>query len=100
MVLVQDTTQVRQTKDLSNKFRLVAHFQYLKSNSSHHTLISNGSHISLDDYNNDSKIDRCLSQDCLYIFNLTLIYTLTTRTLNIQTNYNGDPTLKGLIIID
>lgn len=102
MILTQKTENVRSTKDLSNRFTLVAgfHFDTQRSNSTHRLYSANGNHISIENYNNDTKIDLCLSQGCDYVFNMLLTSTVNTRTLSLNVTYGGGVGLTELLIID
>lgn len=102
MVLTQDTENVRSTKELNNRFTLVAgfHFDAARSNSTHKYYSAAGNHISLNDYNNNAKIDLCLSQGCDYVFNMLLTSTVNTRTLALNVTYGGGPTLNEQIWIE
>jgi hypothetical protein len=72
--MMQNTDNVRSTKDLGSLYTLVAAFHYDsgRSNTTHKLYSSAGNHLSLSDYNNNQKIDQCLSQNCLYVFSLLL----------------------------
>lgn len=102
MILTQNTENVKSTKDLGNKFTLVAGFHYdaQRSNSTHKLYSANGQHISLSDYNIDTKIDQCLQQGCNYIFNLLLTQTPSTRTLAMNVTYAGGSGLMEQISIN
>lgn len=102
MILTQNTENVRSTKDLGNKFTLVAGFHYdaQRSNTTHKLYSANGQHISLSDYNIDSKIDQCLQQGCNYVFNLLLTQTASTRTLSVNVTYAGGNALNEHISIN
>lgn len=102
MIFLQNTEHVRQTKDLNDRFTLVSGFHYdqQRSNATHRLYSSTGAHISLDDYNNNSKIDLCVSQGCDYVFNLLLTVTGGTRSLTITVSYGGGLGLNGLFVID
>lgn len=99
---MQNTDNVVQTKNLDNKFILVAGFHYdqQRSNATHKLYSATGSHISLDDYNNDTKIDHCVTQGCDYVFNLLLTITGGTRSLTINVSYGGGAGLNGLFTIN
>lgn len=74
---------MRQTKDLGNIFQLVAGFKFdsQKSTDDVQYYRAVASILSIKDYNDDSKINQCLSQGCQYNINLLLRLTPTTRTL-------------------
>jgi alpha-glucosidase (family GH31 glycosyl hydrolase) len=73
-VLLQDTTTVRQTKDLGNVFRVVGAFflDTRRSNSTVKYYRSSTSMIGIKDYNDQNKIATCISQGCEYVFNMLL----------------------------
>ncbi len=100
--MTQKTDNVRTSKDLTNKFTLVVGFHYDngRSNSTHKYYSAAGNHISLNDYNNNNKIDSCVAQGCDYVFNLLLTSTVNTRTLAVNVTYGGAPGLNELIEID
>lgn len=80
---MQDADRVRSTKDLDNKFTLVAalHFDSIRSNSTVKVYNCSGSHISLDDYNSDHKIDQCIALGCEYALSLMLKMQGTSGSL-------------------
>lgn len=90
-VLTQNTESVRSTKDLDNRFTLVAglHFDTQRSNATFKYYSATGNHISLSDYNNNSKIDLCLTQGCDYVFSILLTSTVNTRSLALNVTYGG-----------
>lgn len=96
MILTQNVSNVRQTKDLDNNFTLIASFRLDSSvsNSTHKYYSAFGSHISISDYNNDAKIDQCISQNCEYTFSLLLASTSNVRTLSINVTYVGQAGLS------
>lgn len=102
MILTQKAETVRSTNDLSNTFTLVVgfHFDNQRSNSTHRLYSANGNHISIENYNNDTKVDLCLSQGCDYIFNMLLISTVNVRTLSLNVTYGGGAGLNELLILD
>ena len=72
MVLIQNTDNVKSTKDLGNDFHLVGGFFYnsRKSDEDIQFYEAQGSHISISDYNDETKVTLCLSEGCEYTFNL------------------------------
>jgi hypothetical protein len=101
-VLTQNTDNVRSTKDLTNRFTLVAglHYDSQRSNSTFKLYSAAGNHISLNDYNNNSKIDLCLTQGCDYVFNLLLSSSAQVRSLAMNVTYGGSAGLNEEIVID
>lgn len=101
-VLTQNTDTVRSTKDLDNRFTLVAglHFDAQRSNATFRYYSASGNHISLNNYNDNTKIDLCLTQGRDYVFNLLLTSTVSTRSLALNVTYGGGSGLNELIIID
>lgn len=102
LILTQNTDNVQSTKDLGNTFTLVGgfHLDTRRSNGTHKIYESTGVHISLDDYNNDRKIDSCIAHGCDYVFTTVLTSTSNSRVLSLTVNYGGDATLIGLLVID
>lgn len=101
-ILTQNAENVRTSQDLTNRFTLVAGFHYdaQRSNSTHKYYSTAGNHISLNDYNDDHKIDLCLTQGCDYVFNMLLTETINTRSLGLNVTYAGGNGLNEEIIID
>lgn len=90
MILTQNTDNVKSTKDLDNVFILTATFtKDATSNATHLYYSSAGTHISLKDYNENSKIEACLSLTCEYFFNLLVSQNPQSTTLTVNTNYVG-----------
>lgn len=58
VILMQDTDQVLSTKDLDNNFNLVAGFKRdsRRSNATHQIFEATGIHISIGDYNDETKL--------------------------------------------
>lgn len=104
LILTQNTENVLSTKDLGNVFTLVGgyHLDTRRSNTTHRIYESTGVHISLDDYNNDKKIDSCIAHGCDYVFTTVLTTAIQTdsKVLTLSVNYAGDATLIGLLVID
>lgn len=65
-ILVQDVTSVVNTKQLNNRFNIYAGFRYdsRRSNGTHKVFEAVGNILSLKDYNDDSKLNLCLSENC------------------------------------
>jgi hypothetical protein len=65
---------VRQTKDLGNIFQLVAGFKLDQSKSTDQLKYyrSVGDILSIQNYNNDDLVSRCLTQGCVYTLNFVL----------------------------
>lgn len=66
MILMQNTDKVRSTKDLDNQFHMVAGFHYdsKKSDPDHKLYEAQGSHISISDYNDETRVNFCITQGC------------------------------------
>lgn len=81
--MTQDTSLVRQTKDLGNIFQLVGGFKLDQSKSTDQIKYyrSSATILSIKDFNDDLKINQCLSQGCQYNFNFILTVTQNSRTL-------------------
>ncbi len=59
--MLQDTKNVRKTSQLNNRFELYAGFKFnsKKSNETHRYYNAVGSLLSIQDYNDETKIDLC-----------------------------------------
>jgi len=78
---MQDTISVTKTRQLTNVFELIGGL-YLESTNSSSTISSgSGSMMSIQNYNDESKLSSCLSQGCQYLFNLSFVQTPTTSQL-------------------
>jgi len=64
--MLQDTTSVKNARDLTNFFEIVAGFTLMSQSETKTLFTANGSIISVQDLNNDTKINGCLSQGCNY----------------------------------
>jgi alpha-glucosidase (family GH31 glycosyl hydrolase) len=95
LIMMQNTTSVRQTKYLNNRFILRSgmYFDGNKSNESQKVYTGNGSILSIKDLNDDVKITQCLSQGCEYFFKIILTVSSTSSQLEINCTYKG---LSGL----
>lgn len=100
MILAQDTGKVTSTKDLDNVFYMVAgfHFDQRRSDENHKVYEAQGSHISIFDYNDNTRVSLCLSEGCEYTFNLVLETTSSTRTLAVTVGYAGGFALNNKLI--
>ena len=101
MVLTQNTDRVSSSKDLDNVFHMVmgCHFENTLSNATHKIYVAGGSHLSIRDYNDETKLEFCILEGCQYTFGLRLEVTQNTRTLRIDTSYAGGILLDELIVI-
>lgn len=65
---MQNTKNVKNSKDLNNKFKLYAAFSFSDKTQSQFLYDSKGQISSFNDYNNDGNIDFCTSfgRKCLY----------------------------------
>ena len=74
MILMQNTDNVMNTKDLNSEFHLVIGFSSNngKSVGGQRSFEAKGSHISISDYADETKVSRCLAESCLYNFVLAL----------------------------
>lgn len=72
--MIQDASHVRSTKDLDNKFILLAvvFLEPLTSNTTHQNYGAQGRQLSIDDYENNTKVSTCLKFTCEYTYNLWL----------------------------
>jgi alpha-glucosidase (family GH31 glycosyl hydrolase) len=79
----QDTTNVVNTKQLTNHFDLLAgvKFDTRRSNSTHKVYEATGSMLSIKDYNNDALVDECSRQGCDYVIAFVVSISNTARTL-------------------
>lgn len=102
VILMQNTDQVQSTKDLGNNFNLVAGFRRDngKSNSTHQVYEAAGIHISIGDYNDETKLQLCLAEGCEYTFNLVLTVTENSRSLELKTGFAGGIRLNDVMTID
>ena len=91
MILTQNTDSVSSTKDLDNKFTIVAgfHFNKQRSNDTFSVYNAAGAHISIGNYNDETKLQLCMVEGCEYVFNLELEVTENTRTMKIDVSYGG-----------
>ena len=66
MILTQNTEKVLSTKDLGSRFEMVAgfHFDKQKSNDTFKYYSAAGAHISLGNYNDETKLELCLVEGC------------------------------------
>ena len=102
MILTQNTEKVLSTKDLGSRFEMVAgfHFDKQKSNDTFKYYSAAGAHISIGNYNDETKLELCMVEGCEYVMNLLLEVTENTRTLKIDVSYGGGILLNELIAID
>lgn len=92
---------MRQTKDLGNIFQLVAGFR--KDNRTTEEIqyyTAEAAILSIKDYNDEAKVNQCLTQGCQYVLNLLLRVTANSRTLEVSSIYFGGVGLNQLIVID
>ena len=76
------------------------HFDSSRSNDTHQVYEALGSHISIYDYNDQTKVDLCLAEGCEYTFNLVLEVSQGSRTLAIDVSYAGGIRLNDNIVIN
>ena len=101
MILMQDTDDVTSTRDLDNSFMMVAGFHFDKNRSGQDRKVYEavGSHISIYDYNDNTRVSLCLSEGCEYTFNLVLEVTGSARTLNVKVGYAGGLLLNNKLLV-
>lgn len=82
-MISQDTTNVFNTKQLNNRFTVLAGMRYdtRRSNSTTKVFEAVGAVLSIKDYNDDAIIDRCEREGCEYIINMIARLTGADRTL-------------------
>lgn len=71
--------------DLSNRFELVAAFRFneKRSNITHKCYSSYGGILSLQDYNDRDKLQKCLKSECYFNLTLELAISDSDRVLEI-----------------
>jgi hypothetical protein len=89
VMFMQDTTSVTKTRQLTNIFELIGGLHLDSTNSSSTISSGSGSMMSIQNYNDESKLSSCLSQGCQYLFNLSFVQTSTTSQLEISVVYTG-----------
>jgi hypothetical protein len=84
-IVAQDTTNVVNTKQLDNTFRILSGMKYdtRRSNATTKIYESAGAMLSIRDYNDNSLVDLCLNERCEYVF--TMLANLTSTSRNFQT---------------
>lgn len=72
-MIAQDTTNVVNTKQLGNTFKMLSGMRYdtRRSNSTTKVYESAGAMLSIKDYNDDPLIDLCEREGCEYAFTMT-----------------------------
>ena len=50
--------------------------------------------ISIEDYNNEDKVQLCINEGCKYIFNFLLTISDNKKVLKISTSYDGKTSLN------
>ena len=95
-IVMQDTTDVVNTKQLDNTFFILSGMKYdtRRSNATTKIYESAGAMLSIRDYNDNSLVDLCLNERCEYVFTMLANLTSTTRNLQINFNYFGGPRLN------
>lgn len=90
-MIAQDTTNVVNTKQLGNTFKILSGMMYSTRRSNATTKIyeSAGVLLSIKDYNDDALIDLCLRDGCVYAFNMVASISASSRTLEITFEYIG-----------
>lgn len=84
--MMQDALKVRSTRDLDSKFILLAAVSLdpLTSNATHKNYVAQGRQLSIDDYENNTKVETCLKRTCEYVYNLWLRISPKERKLEID----------------
>lgn len=101
-MISQDTTNVVNTKQLNNRFTVLAGMRYdtRRSNSTTKVFEAVGAVLSIKDYNDDVIIDLCEREGCEYIINMIARLTGSDRTLEIDFTYLGGLRLNEQVIIE
>ena len=95
-MIAQDTTNVVNTKQLGNTFKMLSGMRYdtRRSNSTTKVYESAGAMLSIKDYNDDPLIDLCEREGCEYAFTMTARISQAERSLEIDFLYVGGPRLN------
>lgn len=101
-MISQDTTNVLNTKQLNNRFTVLAGMRYdtRRSNSTTKVFEAVGAVLSIKDYNDDAVIDRCEREGCEYIITMIARLAGADRTLELDFNYLGGLRLNEQIMIE
>ena len=101
-MISQDTTNVSNTKQLNNRFTVLAGMRYdtRRSNSITKVFEAVGAVLSIKDYHDDAIIDRCEWEGCEYTINMVARVAGADRTLELDFTYLGGLRLNEQIMIE
>jgi hypothetical protein len=101
-MIAQDTTNVVNTKQLGNTFRMLSGMRYdtRRSNATTKVYESIGSMLSIKDYNNDTLVDLCFREGCTYAFTMVAHISSASRYLEIDFAYVGGLRLNEQVLFN
>lgn len=101
-MIAQDTTNVVNTKQLGNVFKILSGMRYdtRRSNATTKVYESAGSLLSIKDYNDDTLVELCFREGCTYVFTMVAHISSTARTLEIDFGYVGGLRLNEQVIFN
>lgn len=90
-MIAQDTTNVVNTKQLGNTFKILSGMRYdtRRSNATTKVYESAGALLSIKDYNDDVLVELCFREGCEYAFNMIARISSGSRTLELDFGYVG-----------
>lgn len=82
-MIAQDTTNVVNTKQLGNTFKILSGMFYdtRRSNATTKVYEAIGGMLSIKDYNDDNLVELCVREGCQYDFQMIARISSTSRTL-------------------